>query len=140
VCCPAGDAFILPLEDRDVYRAEELAAHIMRVLRPASAHLLDRRGEAMTGMEDVGFLAKKQKISRAMKWFMSGRRSSRANLVSPAAASQSSLSRLVARMSNELSRICSTVAMPGRGRKKPKLFGKSAYSQATVSPGKRPSA
>jgi hypothetical protein len=70
--------------------------------------------------------AKKQKISRAMKWFMSARRSLRGPVRVFAQQLDVQLVQApVARTSMGLSLISLTVEMPASGRKKPKWSGKS---------------
>ena len=70
--------------------------------------------------------AKKQNTSRAMKWFMSRRRSGCAQSGFSLSSSRYSLfSRPVARMSMGLSLISLMVEIPASGKKKPKWLAKS---------------
>ncbi len=70
--------------------------------------------------------AKKQKISRAMKWFMSGRREAAAQSgFSRSSSTYSLFSRPVARTSIGLFLISLMVEMPASGKKKPKWLAKS---------------
>ncbi|MNJ72926.1 hypothetical protein D3C77_696450 [compost metagenome] len=70
--------------------------------------------------------AKKQNTRRAIKWFMSARRSALAQSgFSFSSSTYSLFRRLVARTSMGLSLISLIVEMPANGSRKPKWLGKS---------------